>query len=370
MPKRKHQSIRKLFSRSEKEWIDKQEPPIDGKLHRMPKKGKAEKTAGSPLKHSVVFMQDPQGELHRYVYGKKLGEGHFARANLAEDIDDGKRVAIKIAKLRTKEGILLSAPKRKEIKADVRKERKILERLGELGAVLDREDKLLTAVLLFENGIPLAKADLECHSFGDRLIFAYQLLKKLESIHQKDIIHIDISCNNVLIRKPHDATIIDFGLSEYAPSGRYKPKHKKERGTKSYIAPWVVEDGYSAASDIYSLGEVFGQDLFKGFYQHPDDKRHHKASEVLTAAEQKEWAKIEKMIQLMTGKKEEDIPSIQDCLKYFDPKRIADLKGPAEKPAILHQKKAKEDSEDDQEEEKKEKLEAVATPSPKKRQRR
>lgn len=86
-----------------------------------------------------------------------------------------------------------------------------------------------------------------------------QLLQAIETIHDHDLLHRDISPDNIIIEKSGTPVLIDFGAARGDASRR----------TRAISAMLVVKDGYSPqefylagsvqtpASDIYALGATF-----------------------------------------------------------------------------------------------------------------
>ena len=73
----------------------------------------------------------------------------------------------------------------------------------------------------------------------------------LRTIHEKGIVHGDISINNVAIGDDAEVTFLDFGLSVWSQS---PPRDGAFRGTLAYVAPEVAHGGIpTRASDAFSL---------------------------------------------------------------------------------------------------------------------
>ena len=85
-----------------------------------------------------------------------------------------------------------------------------------------------------------------------KIIFK-QLIKGLQYIHKKNIVHRDIKLDNVLIDLTNTIKICDFGVSRILQEGDVMYEHC---GTPAYIAPEIFKDeGYEGfACDIWSAG--------------------------------------------------------------------------------------------------------------------
>lgn len=104
------------------------------------------------------------------------------------------------------------------------------------------------------------------HSFLDRhfiktknilklshiLNWSKQVLDVLKYLHEKNIVHRDLKCNNILIDSESSKIYVsDFGLAITKSSG----KIKSIVGTVEYMAPEMYEDdNYDEKVDIYAFG--------------------------------------------------------------------------------------------------------------------
>jgi serine/threonine-protein kinase len=90
-------------------------------------------------------------------------------------------------------------------------------------------------------------------------VIARQLLCGLEALHDAGVLHLDLKSDNVVLRRagwPHEAVIIDFGLSA-SRHVRRRGRAEKVAGTVSYMAPErVLALNPSVESDVYSFGVV------------------------------------------------------------------------------------------------------------------
>lgn len=90
---------------------------------------------------------------------------------------------------------------------------------------------------------------------------ALQLLSGLAAAHARGVLHLDLKCDNVMLRagaEPPEALIMDFGLSRTRSVGSaLHPSERELRGTPGYMAPEQLEClATSRATDVYSFGVV------------------------------------------------------------------------------------------------------------------
>ena len=116
----------------------------------------------------------------------------------------------------------------------------------------------LWIVLEYCAGGSLHKAVFEarryCTDVAGILRTSLDICKGLAHIHDRSILHGDLTGNNILLDSDGTAKIIDFGLSRRS-SGR--TQETEQYGTMAYMPPELLNHGLiSKAMDIYSLGVI------------------------------------------------------------------------------------------------------------------
>lgn len=93
--------------------------------------------------------------------------------------------------------------------------------------------------------------------------YTRQILKGLQYLHRKNIVHRDIKGANILITITGVAKLADFGCSRVLDrlgtptSSTMDASYKRIQGTISFMAPEVIrQTGYGRKSDIWSVGCV------------------------------------------------------------------------------------------------------------------
>ncbi|MCM1330783.1 MAG: serine/threonine protein kinase [Ruminococcus sp.] len=218
----------------------------------------------------------PQGTAlsDRYVAGRVIGSGGFGITYLAYDTVEEKKVAVKEyypkgVAVRSPDGFTvepLTAVHMPDFTAGrerFEKEAQILSRLGgstDVIQVYDAFEQNGTAYYAMEyvNGITVREYTKKYGkaSEGQVLFAALEIVPAFKRIHEKNIIHRDLSPNNIMIDGSGGVKLVDFGNARpftfdggnsmtvalkpgYAPIEQYQ--HHGEHG------PWT---------DIYSLGAV------------------------------------------------------------------------------------------------------------------
>jgi len=78
--------------------------------------------------------------------------------------------------------------------------------------------------------------------------------------HSNNVLHRDLSPNNILIADKGQVWVADFGLGkDYDRRSMGGKSSLAGHGTQSYVAPEQLEKLRNATerSDVYSLGEIF-----------------------------------------------------------------------------------------------------------------
>lgn len=235
----------------------------------------------------VILNISGDGQSNGLILSEIIGKGSYGKVKKGQTLD-GKIVAAKIQKPRTKE----------EIEA-IQEENKILDKLGELvnqcsltkeknnnaylieysfmefGAGKNLLDLIFKCKLEEDGSETLAddgskiydfkktKYNIRDNSVNERerckrllalVDISLEYARAVNHVHQKGVIHRDIKLENFLYdAKTKKGKIVDFGFAREINSTL-----KDCKGTPMYMAPeiWLKKE-HSVASDIYALGVVF-----------------------------------------------------------------------------------------------------------------
>jgi serine/threonine-protein kinase len=95
-------------------------------------------------------------------------------------------------------------------------------------------------------------------SAEDLLIVGRRVAEGLQAAHTKNIVHRDLSPDNIILRDgdPAQAVIIDFGIAKDTNPGAQTIVGNEFAGKYSYAAPEQLSGDTDARADIYSLGAL------------------------------------------------------------------------------------------------------------------
>ncbi|XP_072179057.1 uncharacterized protein [Diadema setosum] len=198
----------------------------------------------------------------------QIGEGTYGQVYKARDKDTGALVALK--KVRTdneKEGFPITAVR--EIKILRQLNHDSVVRLHEI--VTDKQDALDfkkdkgSFYLVFEymdhDLMGLLESGLVTFSEEHIGSFMKQLLDGLNYCHQRNFLHRDIKCSNILLNNKGQIKLADFGLARL-----YHADDKTRPYTNKVITLWyrppellLGEERYGPAVDVWSCGCILGE---------------------------------------------------------------------------------------------------------------
>jgi eukaryotic-like serine/threonine-protein kinase len=190
----------------------------------------------------------------RYAVEKTLGKGGMATVELAEDLELGRKVAVK--------RLFASLAGDDVFQERFFREARLAAALSHpnLVAVYDvgDDDGLPFIVMEYVEGETLAEltartGPMEPERAVDLLL---QVCAGLEHAHAAGLVHRDIKPRNLLVRTDGVVKIADFGIARTLQATRLT-QVGTVLGTAAYLAPeQAAGEPVTAAADIYSLGAV------------------------------------------------------------------------------------------------------------------
>ena len=190
-------------------------------------------------------------KIGNYQIQKIIGEGTFGKVKLARDLITKENVAIKIlekSKIKTKEEL-------ERINQEINSLKEINHlNIIELYEILE-DEKNYYLILEYMNGGELFSYIIKNERLNEEITsyFLYQIIKGIQSIHEKKICHRDLKPENILLDNENQIIkIIDFGLSKKYNNNLLST----QCGSICYTAPEIIKGlKYNGLkSDIWSCG--------------------------------------------------------------------------------------------------------------------
>ena len=192
----------------------------------------------------------------RYRFERELGRGGMATVYLAQDLRQGRSVAIKVLRSELS-SVLGPARFLREIDIASRLAHPHIVPLYESG----EEDGILYYVMAYVEGETLRerlKRERQL-PFDLAMRIASEVGGALAYAHARDIVHRDIKPENILLQDGH-AVLADFGIARAVSLSTNEPRTTSGVivGTATYMSPeqGAGERAIDARTDIYSLGCV------------------------------------------------------------------------------------------------------------------
>ncbi len=196
-----------------------------------------------------------------YKIVKKLGEGGMGAVYLANHVNIGTKVAIKVL--------------HKHLIANNTIRTRFLKE-AKMQAILDHPN--ITKVIDFidnEDGLFIILEYVKGEELNDYLFknkglmpeqeanhYMSKILDAVAYAHSKGIIHRDLKSANIMITPNHNIKIMDFGIAKLAGESLSLTKTGSRIGSPLYMSPEQVTSGaIDFRSDIYSLGVVYHEML-------------------------------------------------------------------------------------------------------------
>mmetsp|Transcript_49800 Transcript_49800/g.57152 ORF Transcript_49800/g.57152 Transcript_49800/m.57152 type:complete len:524 (+) Transcript_49800:68-1639(+) len=206
----------------------------------------------------LVFEKDVKS-LQSYEKRRTLGAGAFGEVMQVYDKEKERIVAMKILK-KSKLPSRYSTDER-EVKK-LKREINILKRLDHPNIIHVYEffqtDENYYIVTEFCPGGELFDKIVDCGFFNEHLAakICKQLLSAVAFCHSHNIVHRDLKPENILFVNDEVTSpikLIDFGESRIFEKNA---RMRREVGTVYYIAPEVLQGGYTEKCDIWSAGVI------------------------------------------------------------------------------------------------------------------
>ncbi|EED92780.1 predicted protein, partial [Thalassiosira pseudonana CCMP1335] len=195
--------------------------------------------------------------VHKYLRGKLLGKGGFAKVYKVTSLDTNKEYAIKIVP----KANLVKSRARQKLQTEIKIHR-TLKHANICEYKHFFEDKTNCYILLelchnqsMNEMIKRRKSLTE----EEARYFMIQIIDAVSFMHEVNVIHRDLKLGNLFLNKHVNIKVGDFGLATRLESA--EEKRKTICGTPNYIAPEVINGdkekrGHSFEVDTWSMGVI------------------------------------------------------------------------------------------------------------------
>lgn len=192
----------------------------------------------------------------KYLVGRTIGEGTYAKVKYAQHSETGKAYALKVL---NKELLI-----QRGMVDQVKKEISILKKVKHpyvvnLHEIMSSKDKIFLVMELVTGGDLFDTIAVQGPFKEDdgKAMFA-QIVAAVAYCHKNGVCHRDLKPENVLLTSEGQAKLSDFGLGAIRDDDGYFDLMNTVCGTPNYAAPEIISkkpySGYAA--DIWSLGVV------------------------------------------------------------------------------------------------------------------
>ncbi|MBA0566513.1 hypothetical protein Golob_011324 [Gossypium lobatum] len=193
--------------------------------------------------------------MHKYEFGRLLGQGNFAKVYHARNIKTSQSVAVKVI---DKEKVLkvgmMDQTKREISVMSLVKHPSILE----LYEVMASKNKIYFVMEYAKGGELFKKVSKGKLREDMARKYFQQLISAVDFCHSRGVYHRDLKPENLLLDENGILKVSDFGLSALAESKHQDGLLHTSCGTPAYVAPEVINrKGYDGAkADIWSCGVI------------------------------------------------------------------------------------------------------------------
>lgn len=213
----------------------------------------------------------------RYRIMEKLGHGGMGAVYLAEQIDTGQKVAVKMLHAQLSEDKVSVKRFEQEASASRDLDHQHLIKLYDYGMIEGKQPYLAMEYLHGESLSHIIKQEGQVNPIRCARIFS-QVMDGLHYAHNKGVVHRDIKPSNIILINQDDkkdfVKIVDFGLAKLMPWSGKESQHLTKTGevfgSPIYMSPeQCMGISLEPSSDIYSVGVAIFESLtgnapFKG----------------------------------------------------------------------------------------------------------
>lgn len=204
--------------------------------------------------HSSPEQKKSSSQLGKYKLLKKLGQGGMGEVYLAEDINLGRKAAVKV--------LSKALAGKEDFVTRFYKEARAMARVTHDNAVsvfdVDQDRGIHYVAMEFVDGKSMQKwMDAQkTLSVGDALHVVLRCAEALQFAHSQNLIHRDIKPDNIMLTSRGKVKVADFGLAKATDEDLSMTASGTGLGTPYYMAPEQARNAkhVDGRADVYALG--------------------------------------------------------------------------------------------------------------------
>jgi len=195
--------------------------------------------------------------LHKYLRGRLLGKGGFARVYLCTALDTNKQYAVKVVP----KANLVKTRARQKLQAEIKIHRTLKHKnICEYKHFFeDRNNCYILLELCHNQSMNELIKRRKRLTEQEAALFLNQLVEAVDYMHKNCVIHRDLKLGNLFLDRNLKVKVGDLGLASRLSTA--EEKRKTICGTPNYIAPEIIQGtketrGHSFEVDIWSMGVI------------------------------------------------------------------------------------------------------------------
>eukprot|EP00548_Thalassiothrix_antarctica_P014469 CAMPEP_0194168334 /NCGR_PEP_ID=MMETSP0154-20130528/3341_1 /TAXON_ID=1049557 /ORGANISM="Thalassiothrix antarctica, Strain L6-D1" /LENGTH=743 /DNA_ID=CAMNT_0038879457 /DNA_START=236 /DNA_END=2467 /DNA_ORIENTATION=- len=194
---------------------------------------------------------------HKYLRGRLLGKGGFAKVYLCTALDTNRQYAVKVVP----KANLVKTRARQKLQAEIKIHRTLKhDNICEYKHFFeDRKNCYILLELCHNQSLNELIKRRKRLTEPETALFLNQLIDAVEYMHKNCVIHRDLKLGNLFLDRKNNVKVGDLGLATRLLS--VEEKRKTICGTPNYIAPEIITGsketrGHSFEVDIWSIGVI------------------------------------------------------------------------------------------------------------------
>ena len=207
-----------------------------------------------PLRRVVAWPAGSDSPIPGYRNLRKIGEGGMAQVYLAERVQDGLQVVLKVLDPKLREDELFRKRFIQEFRLIAGLRNEHVAQIYDQGFAGEHP----YIAMEYISGGTLATRIHEGLTSLESLRITSQIARALDAIHSRGVIHRDLKPQNILFRDPDRPVLVDFGLAKSVGAHTTLTRHGEVIATPRYMSPeQCLGKPADHRSDLYSLGVIF-----------------------------------------------------------------------------------------------------------------